>query len=156
MMKRNLILILVILSLATYAFAETSIKAEVDKTSITTDETLTYKLTITTSDKRLGEPKIPAFNGFDVVYSAQSSTVSVTQNDIKTSIVYSFILAPADVGKFIIEPSQVKAAGKAYSSQAFEIEVKQGTAAPQPPAQKQKPSKPEENIPESKEPQITL
>jgi hypothetical protein len=156
-MKRKLIslLILSVLSLTAYASADTSIRAEVDKTSITTDETLAYKLTITTNDKNLTEPQIPGFNGFDVVYSAQSSTVSVAKNDIKTSVVYSFILAPNNVGKFMIEPSQIKVRGKTYSSEVFEIEVKQGAASPQPP-QKERPPQPEENLPESKEPQITL
>ncbi len=53
-MKNKLIwlAILFILSYATTASADTSLKAEVDKLSLTTDEDLTYKLVITSSAKK--------------------------------------------------------------------------------------------------------
>jgi hypothetical protein len=140
---------------AVSSFADTSIKAEVDKTSITTDDILTYKLTIATDERKLPEPELPDFAGFAVIYSARSSTVSFARNSVWTSVSYSYILAPPEAGRFTIEPGRIKARGKVYSSQAFEIEVKQGTSQPQTP-QKVEPPQPQRHIPESKEPQITL
>ena len=143
------------ISFIVLAYAETSIKAEVDKTSITTDETLTYKIIITSSEKRMPEPQIPKFEGFSVISQAQSSTISFVQAGIKTILVYAFILAPTDKGKFKIRPSTIKIKNKTYSSDAFEIEVTQGKSKPKPPSE-QKPSLPKELPQEEEKPQITL
>lgn len=137
------------------AFAQTSIKAEVDKTRISTDELLTYKLIITSSEKQLPPAQIPRFEGFSVVSQAESSTVSFVKSTIKNILVYAFILVPKDTGKFKIEPSIIKIKDKTYSSDTLEIEVIQGKAKPKAKPE-QKPSQPEETQPESEEPQVTL
>jgi len=58
---RNIIAIVIIFIFlfSAVAFAQTSIKAEVNKTSITTDETLTYKITITSSENSYLYPNYP-------------------------------------------------------------------------------------------------
>jgi len=137
------------------AFAEISIKAEVDKTSITTDEALTYKLIITSTDNEAPQPQTPDFAGFNVLSQAQSSTFSYLKTGPKTILVLAFILAPLEVGKFRIEPSVIKLKGKTYAADSFEIEVVQGKAKPQAPPE-EKPALPEESQPESEQPQITL
>lgn len=137
------------------AFAETSIKAEVDKTKISTEETLTYKITINASNKKLPAPQIPKFAGFNVISQAQSSTMSFAKANLKTIIVYAFILAPTDIGKFNIEPSSLRIKNKIYSTESFEIEVTQGKRKSRIP-QKGKPPLPKETQPESEEPQVTL
>jgi hypothetical protein len=142
--------ILFILFASTIASAQTTIKAEIDKTNITTDDNITYKLTITSSEKKIPKPQLPEFKGFYVLREAQSSNISFAKNNIKTTVVYVYVLAPQDIGKFKIGPSTIKIQGKAYSSAAFEIEVKQGKAKPQA-LPEQKPSRPE-----SEEPQFIL
>ena len=133
------------------AFADTAVKAEVDKTSISTDDTIVYKLELTTTEKNLPSPTLPKFSGFQVVSQAQSSNMSWEKNQMKATAVFEFILAPEEAGKFKIEPSTIKVAGKAYSTDSFEIEVKPGA--------QQRPSIPQEkkpSMPESVEPQYTL
>ena len=147
-------LLLILFSTAP-AFAEISIKAEVDKTSISTDETLTYKLIITSTDNQAPEPEVPKFTGFNVISQAQSSTFSYLKTGPKTVLVFAFILAPLEAGKFKIEPSVIKLKGKTYSADSFEIEVTQGKAKPKaPPEEKQ--TLPEKFPSESDQPQITL
>lgn len=139
------------------AFGQTSIKAEADKASLTTDETTTYKLTITSVEKNVPTPNLPKFTGFKVIASTQSSSVTFAKGDVKSIIVYAFVLAPTDTGKFKIEPSSIKIKNETFSTEAFEIEVKQGK--PKPKAEpKGKPRIPEETQPEETEelPQITL
>lgn len=154
-MKRLIFfLVAFIFILTKAAFAETSLKAEVDKASITTDETVTYKLVITSSEKQLPQPQLPKFEGFNAISSAQTSQVSVSGGNIKTSVVYALILLPKSAGKFKIEPAQIKIKKEVYSSDTFEIEVRQGKEKPNPP--QEEPSFPERSRPESKEPQITL
>lgn len=148
-MKIRLFLIIILLVfLATPLFAETSIKAEVSKTSISTDDALAYKLSISTTEKNLPEPKLPKFDGFEVVSQAQSSTLSIARNEMKSTAIFEFILVAAEAGKFKIDPSTLKSKGQTYSTDSFEIEVTQG---------KQKPKAPEEKTqPESEEPEYTL
>lgn len=137
------------------ASAETSIKAQVNKTSITTDETLTYKITVTSSEKLLPLPQLPKFEGFEVVSQAQSSQISFSRKENKVIITYDFILVPTTIGKFKIEPSIIKIKNKTYSTDAFEIEVTQGKTKPQTKPE-ERPFQPEELQPETEEPQITL
>lgn len=136
--KTNLFIILFSLLFTAGAFAETSIKAQVDKTGITTDDSLTYKLIIISSEKNIPVPAIPKFEGFNLVSQAQSSTISFAKGGTETHLVYVFILVPGEAGKIKIEPSKIKVGAVTYTSEQFEIEVTQGKVQPQiPPGQKQ-------------------
>jgi hypothetical protein len=126
------------------ALAQTSIKAEVDKTGITTDENIIYKVTVTSLAKKVPGPELPKFEGFYILSQAQSSTISLAKGKkLQSILVYVYILVPKETGKFKIEPSRIKVDGKAYVSGAFEIEVKPGTAKPQGPPSREIPSSPE-------------
>ena len=126
------------------AFAETTIKAGVDKVNITTDEVVSYKLTIAATQKNIPKPELPQFDAFRVVSQVQSSNVSLSKKDIKTTIAHTYILAPIQAGSFKIEPTKITIDNQTFSSDAFEIEVKQGKV------------KPQKIQPETEQPQITL
>ena len=143
-----LTILVFLLSAVTAVFADTTIKAEVDKTSITTDELLTYKLTVVSTEKNILSPKISGFNGFAIVSQAQSSTVSFQKGGMKTILVFVFILWPKEAGKIKIEPVQVTVKGNAYASEAFQIEVKEGSV--------RLPKEPGPEIPGSDQPKYTL
>jgi hypothetical protein len=156
MRNKVIITIFFVFLFITTAFAQDfSLKAEVDKTSLAIGETLNYKITINYMGKGQAEPKIPKFGGFNVISSMQSSNMSFVKNNIQRNIVYIFILAPLDIGKFKIEPSVIKIGNKTYSTDTFEIEVTPDKARPKTPLE-QRPSQPEKIQPESEEPQITL
>ena len=129
---------------ATAVFAETTIKAEVDKSSITTDEHLTYKVIVSTEEKNIPQPQIPEFEGFTILSSAQTSNIKFAKGIQKTGQVFIFLLVPKDIGKFNIGPSMIKVKGKTYSTDSFEIEVKQVPASSK------------EDQPETEEPELTL
>jgi hypothetical protein len=154
-MKNKVILALLFVFLAvSHVLAQTALKAEVDKKELTADELLTYKLIVTTQEKKVSAPAVPKFEGFVVVSQAQSSTISFVKNSAKTILVYAFILAPKEAGKFTIEPSILKMKNSVISSESFEIEVKAGKLKPRP--------QPEEELPPAKpqietgQPQVTL
>lgn len=127
LMKRLIILFLMfVLWFTAASFAETSIKAEVDNLIVTTDNTLIYKIIISSSERQIPRPELPDFKGFDVISQAQSSTVSFVKGSTQTVSVYAFILAPLGVGKFKIPPATIKINGLSISAQEFEIEVTQG------------------------------
>lgn len=156
-MKTGVILLFCFFSLrfASGALAETSIKAEVDKLSLTTDDTLTYKLVVISSGKNIPSPVIPKFKGFNVLSQAQSTSISFAKGKAETQLVYVFILVAHSEGKLKIEPGAINIGKETYSSEQFEIEVKQGKTKPQIPKQRVTPED-KESFPESKEPQITL
>ena len=146
-MRKKIILGAVALLLLGWAnaFAETTIKAEVDKRSITTDDSLTYKLTIASSEENIPSPEVPSFDGFAIISQAQSSTLSLLKQGPRAILIYVYILAPLKTGKSTIQPGSITMQGKTYSSESFDIEVAQG---------KTKPPKPEGT--ENELPQVTL
>jgi hypothetical protein len=155
-MRRVTVLsIMFVLSVIASGFADTSIKAEVDKLKLSTDEALSYKLTISSTDKRLPVPQVPSFKGFNQLSQSESSNMSFVKNTIETILIYEFILVPTGEGKFKIEPSSIRLKDKTISSDSFEIEVTLGKVKPEAPAET-KPAVPEENLPDSEEPQVTL
>jgi hypothetical protein len=149
MKKVACLAVVIIFGFNLLAFAETSIKAEVDKKSITTDDTLTYKVIISTEEKDIPQPEFPKLIGFRVLSSAQTSQIVFAKGIEKTGAVFVFILAPLEAGKFRIDPATINVKGKPCSSDSFEIEVSQGRAKPQPKQDKGP-------IPKSEEPQYTL
>lgn len=138
-----------------YAFADIAIKAEIDKSDITTDETITYKLVITSSEKKIPIPRMPEFQGLKVISQAQSSTFSFLKNGAKTILVRAYILAPVKVGKFKIGPSIIKFRDKTYSSEEFEIQIRQGEA-PILPSPREKTPFPYKLDPESEKSKVTI
>jgi hypothetical protein len=155
MKKIILVFALIVFIFAAAALAETEIKAGVDKTSLTTDEMLTYKLIITSSEKSLPDPEFPEFAGFEVVSQALSSTVSFVKGAPNCILVYAFVLAAQDKGKFQIAPSSIKVKGKTYSTQSFEIEVKPDKEKKKPQPIEEPPLMPQ--LPDrTDEPRVTL
>jgi hypothetical protein len=139
------------------ALAEISLRCEVDKKTIATDDELVYKLIISSSEKNIPAPNLPAFAGFGVISQAQSSTVIFKKSDIKTLLVYTYILTPLKAGKFKIAPSAVTIKDKTYTCEEIEIEVIQGNSklhGRQP--QEKSQAFPGQGPPESDGPQITL
>lgn len=147
MSKNPIIIIILFVSFfASDALAQTEIKAEVDKLSIATEEHITYKLTITSSEKNIPSPQIPKFEGFKVLSQSQSSEISIAKGNRTTSIAYVFILYPMGIGKLKIGPSSIKIRGKTYLTDAFEIEVEQAEARPQPKPEKKPPLPAEDEL----------
>ena len=156
-MKKALFLFLAFsLLFQSFVFAEISLRCEVDKKSISTDDQLVYKLIVSSSEKNIPAPKSPAFAGFAIISQAQSSTVIFGKSEIKTLLVYAYILAPLQPGKFNIEPSTITVKDKTYASQRIEIEVTPGRKHPARQPQEKPQSFPEEGPPVSGESQITL
>ena len=149
-MRAALLIFFFVLASKGNVFAETTLRAEVDKTSIAISETLTYKLVFTSTDSKLPAPTPPAFKDFVIVAQSQSSTMRWVRNKITTANEYVFILAPTKGGVLQIAPSTVKTPKGIISSEAFSITVVKSSSKP-------RPTKPEESeMPASEEPETTL
>lgn len=150
---KNKIAIVILLTLVLFkvaAYAETTIKAEVSKTKITTDEALAYKIVISSDEKMLPALELPKFENFSISSQGQSSSIAFNAGKIITSLKYELILFPLKAGRIKINPSQMKIGAQVYKSQSFEIEVGQGKREPiiQPKNDSRPPSR---SIPKSKD-----
>ncbi|MCU0651774.1 MAG: BatD family protein [Candidatus Omnitrophica bacterium] len=144
MLKKFIIFAVLFLLSSAPALAQTSIKAEIDKQSISTDEALTYKIIIVSTEKQIPRPQLPAFEGFNVVSQAQSTSVNFSSAGVKNAAVFIYILVPNKTGEIEIKPSSIKVDNQVLSSDSFKIQVKQGKSKPQPKLNpKQQPSLPQ-------------
>lgn len=130
LMKKIIAALILVFGLTGIAFAETSIKAGVDKAELTTDNILNYKLTVTSSEKQVPLPQLPDFKGFRIVTQAQSSAINFSNGEAKTIFSFIFILFPVETGELVIGPASIKVAGETYSTDSFKIKASQGKAAP--------------------------
>lgn len=136
------VLLLLIFMPLTAVFADITIKAEIDKKTITTDEVLAYKLIVSATTNIAPRPQFPKFEGFKILSRAQSSTISFVKGGAKTIFVYAFILYPERKGKLKISPAHIKVGDTDIISESYEVEVKQGKRKIEPHPDK-KPSLPQ-------------
>lgn len=155
---RSKIFLFILLSVSLFmapVYAETTIRAQVNKTRITTDEPLIYKVVVSSDEKMLPALELPKFEGFAQVSKSQSSSISLTAGKITTKLSYDFILASLKPGKITIGPSQIKIKDQFFKSESFDIEVTQGKNKPKIPPQNKLQSP--QNIPfDSEESKVTL
>ncbi|RKY31829.1 MAG: hypothetical protein DRP74_03960 [Candidatus Omnitrophota bacterium] len=130
-MKNIVLLIALIFIFSKTAFAEVSIKAEVDKTVLTTDDLLNYKLTVSSQERSMLTPKLAEFSGLSIVSHGHSSNISFTKTGIKTVVVYSFVLSCPKAGEYKIKPASIEVRGKNYFSEEFLVIVKEGQNQPE-------------------------
>jgi hypothetical protein len=122
------------LSSATNAHAQSdaSLKAQVDRTELSTDDTLNLTLTLQTPDGSSPHLTLPAINGFQVAGSTMSSQLSSINGAMSSSTTYTYRLQPTSAGTFTIPTLTLDWNGQPLSTEAIKITVTQGTgAAPQ-------------------------
>ncbi len=125
-MRKVLLSIVLVLVFSVAAGAETTIKAEVDRKSMTTDEELIYKITVVSDQKDPPEVQLPRLEGFDVISSAESSTVSFADKGMKTHFLYVLVLVPRTAGSVKIPSARLKTRAGSTTTESFEIEVRPG------------------------------
>lgn len=157
-MKKELILSFIVFAffISRDLFAADFIRAEVDKTAISTDQAIAYKITVNSSERQVPPLQLPKFEGFRVLSTARSSTFSLSAGQLKSTLIYTYILSPQQTGKLKIAPAQIKIKDKIYTTDSFEIEVAAGLLPlPSKPVKKRQ-ELPQRPLPENKESEVTL
>jgi hypothetical protein len=144
------------LAVYAFAFAETSVKAEVDKLSLSADKFITYKITVASTEKLSPELQLPDFKGFTVVSQGQSSSMSLSTGSVENSIVYAFVLGPQKEGVFTIQPAKVTVGDQVYATDSFEIQVFPAAGSFDLPEIPPSDSQPQKALPEDETSRITL
>jgi hypothetical protein len=125
------VIILLLLSVAPgYAQDGSVISASVDRTSLTTDETLTLAVTINADIANPPNPSLPSLEGFTVVGSGSSSRISIVNGAVSTQLTYSYRLQPYAPGDLVIDPIGVTLNGQTFTTEPITVQVTQGTGAP--------------------------
>jgi hypothetical protein len=132
------VFICVLFTLVSPVLAQSGISftAEVDRTTLSTDDLLTLTLTVAGDYQQLGEPQLPFVSGFDVVGSSRSSQFSMVNGVVSARTVFTYRLRPTGAGTFTIDPVTIVANGSPYQTEPITVQVTQGAAptrSPEPP-----------------------
>ena len=124
-----------LLSIPVYAQAPTVITAEVDRSTLTTDEVLILSVTIATGSAAASEPRLPALDGFDLVATSTSTQLSIINGVMKSEKVFHYTLHPSAAGEMTIGPILTDQNDQAYQTAPIKVSVSQGTGQRQSPPQ---------------------
>jgi hypothetical protein len=143
-MKRKAFIITIVLGLlagslllvaspaAVEAQGNSPVTAEVDRTSLTTDETLLLTVSVDTASGNPSPPVLSALDGFDVLGSSSGTQITIVNGDMRMQASYQYQLRPTRAGELVIGPITVEVNGQTYQTAPATISVAQGTGQPQP------------------------
>jgi len=109
------------------------ISATVDRTALSTGETLLLTVTVNSASiLSAPSPSLPDLHGFQVAGSSTSSQISIVNGDITSQVVHVYRLQPYETGDLVIGPVSVVLGGQTYSTDPIVVRVSQGTGASAP------------------------
>jgi hypothetical protein len=109
---------------------QSPVQAEVDRTELSTDETLLLTVTVrSTSLLNSPSPELPDLTGFNVVGSSTSTQVSIVNADVVSQSVHQYRLQPYQTGDLVIGPVRVTVRGQTFSTEPIAIRVSQGNGS---------------------------
>ncbi len=112
------------------ASAQSPLSATVDRTTLTTDDSLTLTVVVSSSGRSAPRPQLPDLDGFTVLGSSTSSQMSVVNGAVSSSVAFSYRLQPYATGTLTIAPITATIDGQPYSTEPIAVEVSPGNGAP--------------------------
>ncbi len=119
------ICVLFLLAPSALAQGGVSVRAEADRTAISTDDLLTLTVSVAGDFQQLGEPQLPLMGGFNVVGSSRSSQFSMVNGVVTARAVFTYQLQPTGPGTFTIEPITILVNGTPYQTDPIAVQVTQ-------------------------------
>lgn len=107
------------------------ITAQVDRTSLTTDDYLLLTVSVN-AQSSAGQPTLPSLDGFEITGTSSSQQISIINGVASAHTNYLFRLRPTRAGDLSIGPVTTVADGQSHSTEPIAITVSQGTGNPQP------------------------
>ena len=128
--------LVVLLSGGSTAWARISIQASVDRQSLPVDENLEFTVVVTYSGLGgIHEPELPDFsNDFVVLSRSTQKSYSVENTTINTSLIFSYMLRPRRTGELTISAVTVRDRDNTYRSTPVTVRVVDSVRAGTPPA----------------------
>jgi hypothetical protein len=97
------------------------ISVVVDRTEVTLDDQIVLQVTVEGSRK--AEPRLPEMPQFEILPRGQSSEVQIVNGRVTSSVHYTYLLLPLEIGTFEIGGASVEIDGETYSSRPFRLRV---------------------------------
>lgn len=109
-----------------------SLSARVSSTQLAVGQPFTYSVTVEASGGSVPRPSVGPFPDFEQVGTSTSQSISFVNGAMSATVSFVFTLVPRREGKFTIPPATVNLNGQSVSSNAVEVTVSAGSAAPTP------------------------
>ena len=105
---------------------EISVTASVDKKIVRVGGRIQLTASIE-GTQSINAPNLPEINGFQAQYQGPRTQISIVNGQMSASVEHRFVLAALKVGKYTINPIEVKYKGKSYLTEPIEVEIVQGS-----------------------------
>ncbi len=115
-----------------WAQSQVSFTAQVDKTTLSSDDTLVLTLAVEGELTQLPQPQLPILEGFAVVGSSRSTQFSMVNGVTSMRGEFVYRLQPTAVGSHTIGAATVQIDGVTYQTDPITVEVVAGQAPAQP------------------------
>ncbi len=124
--------IVLLLGAGTAMAQEATFQASVDKNPVGVDDQFTLTLTLSSSGTGGGKNlQLPELNKFRMMAGPnQSSSMQFINGVVSSSVSYSYVLQPKEIGKFTIGSVSIETGGKTYQTNPIPIEVVKGSPRP--------------------------
>lgn len=113
-----------------FAQSPYELRAQVNTNDITTDETVTLTLTLTTPDGNAPRLDLPALDGFNILGSQTASQYSIVNGQATASMSYAYELQPTRTGDLVIPTLRLEMNGQPLTTDPLTIHVTQGNGTP--------------------------
>ena len=107
------------------------IQAEVDRTNLSTDESLVLTITINAIAGRPSQPALPPMAGLQIVGQSSGTSIKIINGDMTSQMTYQYRLQPTQAGDFTIDAISTSINGQTFSTQPIIISVSQGSGTTQ-------------------------
>ncbi len=106
--------------------------AEVDRTNLSTDETLLLTVTVDASEGDPSRLDLPDLEGFEVLGSNRSAQITLINGEMSSHTIFQYQLHPLREGTLLIDPFAITLAGQEYFTDPIQVIVSQGNGQMQP------------------------
>jgi len=130
-LSAGIIALFILVMMVLPALGQSPITAEVDRASLSTDETVALTVRINGAAGNPVAPELPPLDGFQVVGSSSGTQIRVVNGVFSSSATYTYHLRPIETGDLVIPPISVTLNGQTYSTDPITIQVTQGSAPAQ-------------------------
>ena len=121
-------LLVTLTAVAPLAAQASSVTAEVDSSSVTTDDVITLSIMVE-GGNQASQPQLPLLDGLVVLGTSSVSQVSITNGKMVSNFLFEYRLAATRTGKITIEPISIGVDGVEHLTKPIEIDVSQGTGS---------------------------
>lgn len=109
------------------ANAQSRLRAEVDRTQMSTDDILTLSLILESESASLNAPPLPSMDGFDLVGTSSQTQMSIANGKVSNEARWIYQLRPTQLGQITIPPMRVQVGQERLETDAIVIEVSPGS-----------------------------